>query len=68
MDLKRFKHFRQAEKTVKVYNIGENCIKVNETFSAFSIYLNDSLVEHFKTKDMALLVAEQTFQALGQKE
>lgn len=68
MELKRFKQIRESGKIIKNYVSGENCIEVIETFNAITISLNAEIVETFKTKEMALLVAEQIYNALGQKE
>lgn len=68
MELKRFKQIRESGKIIKSYVSGENNIEVKETFNAITISLNAEIVETFKTKEMALLVAEQTYNALGQKQ
>ena len=68
MELKRFKQIRESGKIIKSYVSGENNIEVKETFNAITISLNAEIVETFKTKEMALLVAEQIYNALGQKE
>lgn len=63
MDQKRFKYFRQPA-TIKVFEAGEDKIEVQQDIDQYDIVINDQVVETFKTKDMALSVAEQTAEAL----
>jgi hypothetical protein len=63
MDQKRFKYFREPA-TIKRFEAGEDRIEVQQDIDHYDIVINDQVVETFKTKEMALTVAEQTAEAL----
>ena len=63
MDQKRFKNFREPA-TIQVFEAGEDRIEVQQDVDRYDIVINDQVVETFKTKDMALSVAEETVKAL----
>lgn len=64
MDQKRFKNIRESV-SIKVFETGQDKVEVREALGLFNIYINDQKVETFKTKNMALEVAEQAAEALG---
>lgn len=63
MDQKRFKSLREPA-TIKIFEAGQEQIEVQRGIDRYDIVINDQVVETFKTKDMALSVAEQTAEAL----
>jgi hypothetical protein len=63
MEQKRFKSLRESV-SITIYEAGEYRVEVKDNFSSYDIFVNDHLVESFKTKEMALEVAEQTIEAL----
>lgn len=63
MDQKRFKNFREPA-TIKIFEAGEDWIEVQQDVDRYDIVINDQVVETFKTKDMALAIAEQAAEAL----
>jgi len=64
MDQKRFKNIRESV-SIKIFEAGQDTVEVREALGLFNIYINDQKVETFKTKNMALEVAEQAAEALG---
>jgi hypothetical protein len=63
MEQKRFKSLRESV-SITIYEAGEYRVEVKDNFSSYDIFVNDHLVESFKTKEMALEVAEQSIEAL----
>lgn len=61
---KRFKNIREPV-SIKVFDTGSDVVEVKENLGLFDIYVNDLKVETFKTKNMALEIAEQAAEALG---
>ena len=63
MEQKRFKSLRESV-SVKTFETDDYRVEVRQNFSSYDIFVNDQLVESFKTKEMALEVAEQSIEAL----
>ena len=63
MEQKKFKSFRSA--IIQEYDAGVNKIRVEETAGHFDVYINDDIVETFKTKFTALKIAEETAKDIG---
>lgn len=61
---KRFKNIREPV-SIQVFDAGNDMVEVKENLGLFDIYVNDLKVETFKTKNMALEIAEQAAEALG---
>jgi hypothetical protein len=63
MEQKRFKSLRESV-SLKTFETDDYRVEVRQNFSSYDIFVNDQLVESFKTKEMALEVAEQSIEAL----
>jgi TfoX/Sxy family transcriptional regulator of competence genes len=63
MEQKRFKSLRESV-SIKMFEADDYRVEVRQSFSSYDIFVNDQLVESFKTKEMALEVAEQSIEAL----
>jgi hypothetical protein len=63
MEQKRFKSLRESV-SLKTFETDDYRVEVRQNFSSDDILVNDQLVESFKTKEMALEVAEQSIEAL----
>jgi hypothetical protein len=63
MEQKRFKSLRESV-SIKTFETDDYRVEVRQNFSSYDIFINDHLVESFKTKEMALEIAEQSIEAL----
>lgn len=63
MEQKRFKSLRESVSIV-IHETDKYRVEVKNNFGSYDIFVNDHLVESFKTKEMALEVTEQTIEAL----
>ena len=64
MEQKKFKSLRNPT-LVKEHSVGDIQIQVQKCLGHFDIYVDGVKVETFRTKNMALLTAEQAAKALG---
>jgi hypothetical protein len=63
MEQKRFKSLRESV-SIKTFETDDYRVEIRQNFNSYDIFINDHLVESFKTKEMALEIAEQSIEAL----
>jgi hypothetical protein len=63
MEQKRFKSLRESV-SIEIFETDNYRVEVRQNFSSYDIFVNDHLVESFKTKETALEIAKQSVEAL----
>jgi uncharacterized membrane protein len=63
MDQKKFKNLRESI-TIQLFDAGKATIEVKRSINSFDVYVNDFMVEAFKTEKMALEVAKEAADAI----